>query len=481
MLTPAEEVGLAGIRLANRVQRALDAIPPAELAELLRNIHALATERHLWYQRDGVTETVRLLPCPITLRQDQLGYLHYVSQTVLNCVKRFPDLYLADPAVREVLRLSSDEEHWLLECWTPGHRENNPIFGRLDAVVDFTNPMWKDTLRYLEPNLTGIGGIHLAPTSDGVLADLVIPALRKQDPTIRLQRGADIRELLLQELLDHLEVIGRPKGQIVLVDPKYDEEGPDEPEALVHYFAERHGIRMLHADPAELRLQGDEVWYQGTRVDLAYRDYEVLDLVDLASEGIDVGPMRKLFASNRIVSSIAAELDQKSCWEVLTDPELARRHLTVEEQQVVRRHVLWTRVLSQRRTTTPEGSGVDLLPYVRKEREHLVLKPNRSYGGDGVTLGPSVSQGEWESALDAALADEDRWVVQQIAPLPVREFQVLGEDGAVHAEPFYLVMGFVPSRYGVGMVARASQKQVVNVAQRGGECAVMISASAVSG
>lgn len=482
MLTPAEEVGLMGLRLASRVQRALDAIPEAELAELLRRIHALATERHLSYQRDGVTETIRLLPCPLTLRQDQVAYTHYVAQTVLHALKQLPDLYLADAAVRETLRISALEEEWLRDCWTPAHREACPIFARLDAVVDYTSAMWKDSLKLMEPNLTGIGGVYLGPTSDRVLADLVVPVLRARDPKIRLQLGADTRELLLQDLLEHLEAVGRPEGRIALVDPKYETEGPDEPESLARYFRDRHGIEVLHADPGELRERDGEVYLGDSRVDVAYRDYGVLDLADLEAEGADIRPMRTLFAGNRMVSSIAAELDQKACWEVLTDPALAERFLSAEERQVMRRHVLWTRVLSDRRSTVASGESRDLLEYVRRERETLVLKPNRSYGGEGVVVGPSVTQGEWEAAMDAALTDrEDRWVAQQLASLPVKEFHVLDDDGRVHLEPFYVVMGFVPSRYGVGFVARASQKQVVNVAQQGGECAVMVSASAVAG
>jgi hypothetical protein len=41
-------------------------------------------------------------------------------------------------------------------------------------------------------------------------------------------------------------------------------------------------------------------------------------------------------------------------------------------------------------------------------------------------------------------------------------------------EPFYTVMGFAASDDGVAVLARASQKQVVNVAQHGGLCAVLI-------
>jgi hypothetical protein len=51
---------------------------------------------------------------------------------------------------------------------------------------------------------------------------------------------------------------------------------------------------------------------------------------------------------------------------------------------------------------------------------------------------------------------------------------VVGPDRSVHIEPFYTVMGFAPTRYGLSILGRASQKQVVNVAQRGGLCGVLI-------
>ena len=481
MYTPAEEVGLMGLRLATRVQHALDRIPPDEMVELMRGIRRTATDRHLAYQRHGVTETIRLLPCPLTLRPDQLGYTHYVSETVLNCIKRLPDLYFAVPEVREILRVTPVEEEWLRDCWTPAHREANPVYSRLDAVVDYTTAMWKDSIKFMEPNLSGIGGLHIGPTAMGVLADIVVPELLARDPSIRLQLADDIRELLLQDLLEHLEAIGRPGGQIVLVDPKYATDGPDEPEALAAYYAERHGLSVLHADVSELRLQGDEVFYGDSRVDLAYRDASVLDLIELAEEGVDVTPMRALLRQNRVVSSITAELDQKSCFEVFTDPDLADRTLNVEERQVMRRHVLWTRLVVERHTVSPTGERIDLLEYARRERESLVLKPNREYGGEGVVVGPTATQSEWESALDRALADEKRWVLQQLASIPVKSFHVLDDSGGLHVEPFFIVMGFAPSRYGVAMVARASQRPVVNVAQQGGMCAVMVSAKALRG
>jgi hypothetical protein len=94
--------------------------------------------------------------------------------------------------------------------------------------------------------------------------------------------------------------------------------------------------------------------------------------------------MRTLFRENRVVSSIGAELDHKSCWEILTDPEIAGRHFSEEEHHCFRRHVLWTRIVSDRRTLLPSGETGELLEYARREHESLVLKPSRGYGGDGV-------------------------------------------------------------------------------------------------
>jgi hypothetical protein len=474
MLTPAEELGLSGLNLASRVRKAFYQIPGPSLTAMIQRIQEESTRRHLIYLRDGELDTIRVLPCPITVLPDQLSYIHYVSLTIQNALKRLPEMYMQDFAVREILQITEEEEEWLWKCWGPSQRENNPVFGRLDALVDFISPMWKDSLRFVEPNLSGIGGLHLVPTCEGILADVVLPMLQKQDPQLRLQVGKDIRELLMQEVLDHLEAINRPARNVCFVEPKYAGSGPDEQEALAEYFHARYGMKIMHADPTELSVRGDEIYYEGDVVDLAYRDYPVADLIALEREGKDVEPMRALFLQNRMISSITAELDQKSCWEILTDGQFTRKYFNADERQVFRRHVLWTRILSDRQTQLPDGQIGDLLEYVLRERETLVLKPNRDFGGHGVALGHGLAQSEWEASMERALADKERWVVQQLASIPVSEFSVLGPDGTAHVEPFYVVMGFAATKYGLAVLGRASQKQVVNVAQRGGMCGVFI-------
>ncbi|MGQ0604964.1 MAG: hypothetical protein ACT4QE_25065 [Anaerolineales bacterium] len=474
-LTPAEERGLIGLTLDAQLRRAFAALSPVEVADLVDELREESLRRKLIYMHEGQADIIPVMMRPTGVLPDQLGYLHFVGLTIVNALKRLPDLYVQDFAIRHSVPLTPPEEKWLWDNWGPDHRENNPVFGRLDCVVDFTSPMWKDSLHFMEPNLSGVGGIHLIPSAEQMLAEVVMPRLQKHDPQLRLEAGQDLRELFMQEVHDHLEAIGRPNGNVCFIEPKYSGDGPVEQAMLAEYYRERHDLTILHADPSELYMQDGEPCCNGRVVDVAYRDYEIRDLLyEEAEDGVDIAPMRALFRGNRVVSSLAGDFDHKSCWEILTDPQFTHKYFSADERQVFRRHVLWTRVLSDRRTTLPDGETVNLLEYVRKEQDIHVLKPNRSYGGDRVILGPTITQAEWEAAIDEALKDEDVWVVQRLTRIPVYEFPVVAEDGAISMEPFYTVMGLAPTKYGIALLGRASQKMVVNVAQRGGMCAVLI-------
>ena len=113
----------------------------------------------------------------------------------------------------------------------------------------------------------------------------------------------------------------------------------------------------------------------------------------------------------------------------------------------------------------------------RRNRELLVLKPNRAYGGTGVVLGAAADAAEWERLLDEArrcttIPSARRWCRRQRA-FRCTNFPWSGPDGRVFGEPFYAVMGFAATENGLGTMCRVSQKQVVNVAQRGGLAAVL--------
>jgi carboxypeptidase Taq len=478
VLTPAEQLGLAGAALDARVRQAAHYIPDSTRQHVARRLAEDARANDVVYAHDGVLDTVRVMLRPLLVMPEQLGYLHHVCARIMSALARFPELYARDADIRAALPLAPDERAWFDEVWPAVAHAETPLYGRLDAVCDFTSARWQDSLRFMEPNLSGVGGIHLGPLAETLVMRDVVPTLQSYDPLLAIDAPRDQRDLFLQVLLDHARRLGSGRTNLCLVEPKYVAEGPEEQSHLVEYYRARRGIELSHADPRELRLSGDDVYYEDVRVDVAYRDYEIRDLLALEQEhGQRLDAMRALFLQNRMVSAIGGDLDHKSCWEILTSDELAARYFSIAERQLFRRHVLWTRIVSERRTETPDGP-MDLPEYVRDYREEFVLKPNRGYGGAGVHLGASQSQSDWEALLDQALAAQHdphrQWVVQAAATLPVHLFPVLDEQGRTHEEPHYAVMGFAPTDHGLGIIARVSQKQVVNVAQRGGLAAVLV-------
>jgi hypothetical protein len=472
VLTAADERGLKGLSLDSRLRRAFFDLPASMIWELAEAVPVEARKHQLTYWRDGQEEVINLLLRPTGILAEQMNYFHTISITLLEALKRVPDLYLENASVREVVPLVEEEEAWLRELWTPAHRNAHCVFGRLDAMVDFTSPTWKDTLSFVEPNLVGVGGIALIPNSEDVTMKLIVPALQRVAPDLQLERNEDLRDLFLRELLDHLEQIGRADGNIVLADAKYSGDGPAEFETLRGYYTER-GFNVFYADPAELALRDDEVYYDGNRVDLMYRDYALADFPTIGDEGGDVNAMKLLFKRNQMVSSMAGEFDHKSTFELLTDSRFSQ-FFTPGERQVLRRHILWTRTLTARKTTDLHGDEVDLPEYTMTNRETLVIKPNRSYGGDRVLIGPSASDAEWHDAIDHALTEPGEWVAQRLARITAYEFPIVQPDKSISVQPFYMVVGFAPTKYGTGVLGRASQKQVVNVAQRGGMCVVLV-------
>jgi carboxypeptidase Taq len=478
VLSPAEALGLSGATLEARIRRAANHVTDATFARIDERLRADARTNQMVYEHEGVEEPIRLMLRPLLVMQEQLSYVHHVCLQLIEALKRLPDLYLEDERIRGIVAITPDEERWFRDTWTKDHQGFNSIYGRLDAVCDFTGAGWQDSLHFMEPNLSGVGGIHFAPVAEQLVMRDILPTLLGHDPGLVVELPRDQRDLFIQLLIDHARTIGRDSCQLCFVEPKYVHDGPNEQSVLIDFLSRRHDLTIAHADPRELRVRGNEVFYEDVRIDVAYRDYEMRELVALEKEsGRPLDGMRLLFRQNRVVSSIVGDFDHKSCFEILTDPVLSEQYFGADDRRLFRRHVLWTRVVADRRTRLPHNKEGDLLEYARRNRELLVLKPNRAYGGTGVMLGAATEQGEWELALQEAVLRSDdpehSRVVQSATRLPVHEFPVVGPDGRVFGEPFYAVMGFAATENGLGTMCRVSQKQVVNVARRGGLAAVL--------
>ncbi|MBI3320219.1 MAG: hypothetical protein HYZ89_06505, partial [Candidatus Omnitrophica bacterium] len=140
--------------------------------------------------------------------------------------------------------------------------------------------------------------------------------------------------------------------------------------------------------------------------------------------------------------------------------------LTLAERRIFRACIPWTRLVRARTTTDPERREVDLPDFVRRQREGLVLKPNRAYGGQDVVIGRDVTQAVWEQTLEKALTHSDAWVVQAVAGIPRMEF--LDADHPDDIVNEFVTVGFMATPDGTTLVGRSSAERIVNVSRGGG-------------
>jgi hypothetical protein len=119
-------------------------------------------------------------------------------------------------------------------------------------------------------------------------------------------------------------------------------------------------------------------------------------------------------------------LHKKASFAVVSDERNA--HLfTPLEQEAIRQHIPWTRIVEDRRTLDATGAPIDLLTYAGDHKDQLVLKPNDEYGGKGVLIGWECDSATWENALRAALDEPS--IIQKRALIAYEDFPRIDEQG----------------------------------------------------
>jgi uncharacterized circularly permuted ATP-grasp superfamily protein len=221
-------------------------------------------------------------------------------------------------------------------------------------------------------------------------------------------------------------------------------------------------------DPREVEYRNGQLIAGDFPIDLIYKRVLISELIDRG--GLD-HPVVQAVRDRAVcmVNSFRCKiLHKKASFAVLSDERNADL-FTANERAVIETHIPWTRTVEER-TTVRAGQPIDLLPYIAKYREDLVLKPNDEYGGKGVTLGWEVRQAEWEEALRQAL--DEPFVVQERVALPSEPYpslidgQVRIFDRMLDTNPFVFYGDYVD-----GCLTRLSTVALLNVTAGGGSSA----------
>jgi uncharacterized circularly permuted ATP-grasp superfamily protein len=273
---------------------------------------------------------------------------------------------------------------------------------------------------------------------------------------------------MLEVLLDsYEEFLGRKPDsvpQIAIVDLK---GMPTQKEfELFKQFFEEQGYPTVICSPDELVFENGRLRTRDFQIDIVYKRLlvnEYLPIMDQHPALLDAYRAGAICMVNSFRSKL---IHKKALFAVLTDERRAYL-FTPEERDAIRKHVPWTRIVRDEKTDYL-GTEIELVEYVRANRNKLVLKPNDDYGGHGITIGWNADENGWDEALRAALANGD-YLVQERVPTARETFPALKDDGSIEfAEQLVdldplLFNGKVKSAF-----TRLSFTELANVSSGGG-------------
>jgi uncharacterized circularly permuted ATP-grasp superfamily protein len=331
---------------------------------------------------------------------------------------------------------------------------------RLDAFL------LPDSLKFAEYNGESPAGSGYAETLAEIFRELpVMNEFAKSFEIHSYPLSAKLLDALIATYLDWGGSSRRP--QMLITDWR---EVPtwSEFEILKARF-EKMGVPVEIADPRDLVFDGKTLSANGKQIDLVYRRVLINDILARPAECkalVDAYQANAVCVANNFRCKIP---HVKAFFAVLTDERNAGM-FSFDEREMIRAHVPWTRVMADVQTAH-YGEHIELLSFVRRERNRLVIKPSDEYGGTGVTLGWETDERAWDAAIEKAIAPNGGcWIVQKRIPIRREVFPRVKPEGDVEFRD--MLVDFAPYLFRgrvAGFLTRLSATGLANVTSGGGQ------------
>jgi hypothetical protein len=389
---------------------------------------------------------------PHLLHHEQFQKLTHAAQRVTSALEKIAAAVVQDPNLMDELGLTEAERRMALV--DPGFSTAG-VTTRLDAFVR------GDEIKFVESNAENPSSLPDQEELNRLLFEL--PVMASFAKRYRLRQFSPVERLLETLLNTYREWGGSGVPNIAILDWK-DLPTSSEFVFLQEHFS-AHGAPTIICSPDDLEYQNGQLRCGAFRIDLIYKRviiHEFLTRYD------DSHPLIRAYVNHNVclVNPFRCKImHKKAVFEMLTD-ERRQGWFTSSEKEAIHRTVPWTRRVSDRKTTH-KGRKINLLEFIRRNRPHLVLKPNDDYGGHGVHFGEQLEQRQWDNAIESALSGD--YIVQDALDLRPELFPVFSETEWKLQPMFVDTNPFLFRGKVCGAMVRLSASPIVNVASGGGE------------
>ncbi len=394
---------------------------------------------------------------PHFLSRRQYDEIARAAETIAETFRTLTHAALENDEILAKFDLSEREEK--LARIDPGY-DKICVTSRLDTFIA------GDEFKFLEYNAETPAGVGDQMQIERVLN--LVPEIKEFLAANRNWRPKPHQKLLESLFATYREFGGKKtKPNIAIVD-WVGVSTEAEFYILADYF-ESKGFPTLIVDPHELEYDDGKLHAGIFEIDIFYKRvliHEFLEKFGDSHPFIRAYSDGNIFMANSFRVKIA---HKKASFAVLTDEKYAGL-FTPEQNKTIRRHIPWTRKVESGKTTFG-GNEIDLLEFLRDNRETFLLKPNDDYGGKGIILGWETSQTDWEIGIDDAT--QNSFIVQERAAIEKQEFPVFTDSANLEK----LLVDFDPFLFlnkVEGGLVRLSADSLVNVTQGGGQTALVV-------
>jgi hypothetical protein len=394
---------------------------------------------------------------PFFLSPEDEARVRTVAETIAELAERVVIAALHDKHLFAQLHLREEEERL---ARIPAGYGPASTASRLDAFL------LPDSLKFAEYNGESPAGSGYSETLSEIFLELpVMSQFQKKFEVHSYPLSAKLLDALILSYMDWGGSSQRP--QIAIVD--WDEVPTWSEFEILQQRFERMGVPTLVADPRKLEWDGKSLVAQDKKIDLVYRRVLINDVVAKPAE---CSALVKAYSANAVcvANNFRCKIPHVKAFFALLTDEQNGALFSHRERELIRKHIPWTRVVADV-NTAHYGQQIDLLAFIRKERENLVLKPSDEYGGSGVTLGWETGEAVWDEAIERALtAKNGVWIVQERIPIRREVFPYIAQVGKVDYRDMlvdlapYLFRGKL-----CGFLTRLSATGLANVTSGGGQ------------
>src|SRR6266550_2817088 len=355
---------------------------------------------------------------PHFVAEEDFAMIRVACETVWSAIQKVKDAAIVDDTIVTDLGVTEIERD--LINIDPGYRAVSPT-ARLDSFLT------EAAYSFVELNGESPAGIAYVDAAYDIFSRL--PVMKKFGETYNV-RPLYGRRYMLDVLLDsYEEFLGRTPDtvpQIAIVDLK---GMPTQKEfELFKEFFEREGYPSVICSPDELEFDSNRLRTGDFQIDIVYKRLLVNEYLPIMREYPALLDAYRAGAICMVNSFRSKLIHKKALFAVLTDQRRANL-FTEDERTAIRAHVPWTRLVRAEKSDY-FGKEIDLVEYLKTNRQKLVLKPNDDYGGHGITIGWNTDEVGWDEALRNALANGD-YLAQERVPTARETFPALKDDGTI--------------------------------------------------